>query len=181
MRPCARPPACRIQASQSFGRRRLVQGGADEGWRPEQIFKKANSYTYQRLFGEITVEGFGVTYTKDAIQWDGQEDHVIDSIARELRKAPIDLLIRQKATACGNQSAMYDEQLRLPLIKWPPFNTVYQRIYKDWVNHTPILKHLNNSWPGASTVYPRVRVLSGECQLDCQGRGGDDPPSVTGS
>lgn len=75
-----------------FRRQRLIQGGADEGYRPEQIFKKPNSYTYQRLFGELHVEGFGVSHTKDAIQWDGQEDGIIEKLARELNRAPLPLL-----------------------------------------------------------------------------------------
>ena len=75
-----------------FRRRRLIQGGADHGYRPERIFKKPNSYTYQRLFGEVHVEGFGVSHTKDAIQWDGQEDEVIERIAEELNKPPMPML-----------------------------------------------------------------------------------------
>lgn len=75
-----------------FRRQRLIQGGADEGYRPEHIFKKPNSYSYQRLFGELHVEGFGVSHTKDAIQWDGQEDTVIEKLARELNRAPLPLL-----------------------------------------------------------------------------------------
>lgn len=75
-----------------FRRRRLIQGGADQGYRPELIFKKPNSYTYQRLFGEMHVEGFGVSHTKDAIQWDGQEEAVVEGIAKELNKPPLSLL-----------------------------------------------------------------------------------------
>jgi hypothetical protein len=75
-----------------FRRRRLIQGGSDQGYRPEHLFKKPNSYTYQRLFGEIHVEGFGVTHTKDAIQWDGQEDEVVDRLTKELNKPPLALL-----------------------------------------------------------------------------------------
>jgi hypothetical protein len=75
-----------------FRRQRLIQGGADTGYRPEQIFKKSNSYTYQRLFGELHVEGFGVTHTKDAIQWDGQEEAFLDRLDHDLNKAPLRLL-----------------------------------------------------------------------------------------
>jgi hypothetical protein len=75
-----------------FRRRRLIQGGADQGYRPEHIFKKPNSYTYQRLFGEMHVEGFGVSHTKDAIQWDGQEEAVVEQLGRELNKPPVALL-----------------------------------------------------------------------------------------
>jgi hypothetical protein len=75
-----------------FRRNRLIQGGADTGYRPEQIFKKPNSYTYQRLFGELHVEGFGVTHTKDAIQWEGQEELMLERLGVELNKRPLPLL-----------------------------------------------------------------------------------------
>lgn len=75
-----------------FRRERLIQGGADSGYRPYQIFKKSNSYTYQRLFGEVHVQGFGVTHTKDAIQWDGHEEAFLDKLDRELNKLPLRML-----------------------------------------------------------------------------------------
>ena len=36
-----------------FRRNRLIQGSGDEGYRPEFIFGKPNSFPYQRIFGEI--------------------------------------------------------------------------------------------------------------------------------
>src|SRR6185437_2184347 len=52
-----------------FRRRRLIEGSADEGYRPEAIFGKPNSYRYQRLFGELELEGFDVSHTKDGFAW----------------------------------------------------------------------------------------------------------------
>jgi hypothetical protein len=39
-----------------FRRDRLIVGSADEGYRPDAIFGKSNSYRYQRLFGELSLE-----------------------------------------------------------------------------------------------------------------------------
>jgi hypothetical protein len=75
-----------------FRRGRLIQGGPGSGYRPEEIFRKANSYTYQRLFGELHVEGFGVSHTKDAIQWDGHEEGLIGRLSKELNRPPVNLL-----------------------------------------------------------------------------------------
>lgn len=47
-----------------FRRGRLIEGSCDETYRPPLIFKKANSFTYQRLFGELHIEGFAVSHTK---------------------------------------------------------------------------------------------------------------------
>ena len=36
-----------------FRRDRLIEGSADDAYRPSFIFGASNSYTYQRLFGEL--------------------------------------------------------------------------------------------------------------------------------
>ena len=51
-----------------FRRRRLIQGSRGEAYRPEKIFGKPNKFVYQRLVGELEVEGFSVSHTKDGIQ-----------------------------------------------------------------------------------------------------------------
>lgn len=43
-----------------FRRNRLIEGSADEGYRPHAIFGNPNDYTFQRLFGELHLEGFEV-------------------------------------------------------------------------------------------------------------------------
>jgi hypothetical protein len=75
-----------------FRKDRLIQGSADETYRPIEIFKMPNSYTYQRLVGEIFVEGFDVSHTKDGIQWDGLEEAVISRLKMELSSWDLPLL-----------------------------------------------------------------------------------------
>lgn len=75
-----------------FRRKRLIQGSGDEGYRPEKIFKKSNSYTYQRLFGELHVEGFQVSHTKDGIQWEEHEDIFLEFLKEALNEQPVPLL-----------------------------------------------------------------------------------------
>ncbi len=75
-----------------FRRGRLIVGSADEGYRPEAIFGKSNSYRYQRLFGELDLEGFEVTHTKDGFRWDEHEDVFLDLLREELDKPPLPLL-----------------------------------------------------------------------------------------
>jgi len=48
-----------------FRRGRVIQGSGDEGYRPAYVFGNPNSYRYQRLFGELHLEGFEVSHTKD--------------------------------------------------------------------------------------------------------------------
>ena len=75
-----------------FRRRRLIQGSRGEGYRPEVIFGKPNKFIYQRLVGELELEGFSVTHTKDGIQWEDWEDDVLAWIKDRLDEQPIPLL-----------------------------------------------------------------------------------------
>lgn len=53
-------------------------------YRPEKLFGKSNSFPYQRIIGEINLDGdnWVVTFTKTGMKWDdnGQEDAFIKSI-----------------------------------------------------------------------------------------------------
>lgn len=78
---------------------RVIVGGYENGYRPEEIFEKSNSYVYQRLFGELNLDGWKVTQTKDAFDlYGGLEDILIEKLlevcqdykkkAKEYRKRP---------------------------------------------------------------------------------------------
>jgi hypothetical protein len=75
-----------------FRRKRLIQGSADEGYRPELIVGKSNSYRYQRLFGELHLEGFQVSHTKDGFRWDENEEVFLQCLKDELNRVPLPLL-----------------------------------------------------------------------------------------
>ncbi|MBC8218283.1 MAG: ATP-binding protein [Planctomycetes bacterium] len=57
-----------------FRRRRVIQGSGDEKYRPPVIFGSPNMYVYQRLFGELHLEGFEVSHTKAGFRWDENEE-----------------------------------------------------------------------------------------------------------
>jgi hypothetical protein len=75
-----------------FRRGRLIQGSADEGYRPEYVFGRSNSYTYQRLFGELHLEGFEVSHTKDGIRWDENEQPFLELLKEHLDSDELPLL-----------------------------------------------------------------------------------------
>ncbi len=75
-----------------FRRDRLIEGSYDETYRPSLIFKQTNSYPYQRLFGELHVEGFEVSHTKDGFRWEEYEDVFLAILKECLEAAPLDLL-----------------------------------------------------------------------------------------
>jgi len=60
---------------------RVIVGGFENNYRPEEIFEKPNSFVYQRLFGEISLDDWPVTQTKDGFDWfDSLEDDLIKSL-----------------------------------------------------------------------------------------------------
>lgn len=72
-------------------RRRLIEGGEDP-YRPEEIFGSPNKWIYQRLVGEIHVEGFEVSHTKDGLLWSNWEQDILNALREELDKDPKPLL-----------------------------------------------------------------------------------------
>ena len=75
-----------------FRRGRVIEGSNDEGYRPEYVFKKPNSYTYQRLFGELHLEGFEVSHTKDGFRWEDNEGIFLELLEEHLNATPLPLL-----------------------------------------------------------------------------------------
>jgi len=75
-----------------FRRGRLIQGSGDEGYRPPMIFAQPGSYRYLRLFGELHLEGFDVSHTKDGFRWDENEQPFIELLKEELDKSNLPLL-----------------------------------------------------------------------------------------
>ncbi|POH73075.1 ATP-binding protein [Arthrobacter glacialis] len=75
-----------------FRRGRVIQGSHDETYRPVEIFGRSTTHVYQRLFGEFEFEGFGVSHTKDVIDWMGYEDSFLASLRDELRSRDKNIL-----------------------------------------------------------------------------------------
>lgn len=75
-----------------FRRNRLIIGSADEGYRPEFVFGKPNSYRYQRIFGEFHLDGVEVSHTKDGFKWEEYEEEFLERLKQELNKEPLRLL-----------------------------------------------------------------------------------------
>lgn len=66
-----------------FRRGRLIQGSGDEGYRPHFIFQNHGSYRYLRLFGELELEGFEVSHTKDGFRWNDEDEQPFLELLRE--------------------------------------------------------------------------------------------------
>lgn len=75
-----------------FRRNRLIEGSGDEPYRPEYIFGSGNSYRKQRLFGEIHLEGFEVSHTKDGFKWEDHEQPFLELLREALETEAMPLL-----------------------------------------------------------------------------------------
>lgn len=75
-----------------FYRNKVVTGAGEDTYRPEEIFGRSNSFRSQRVFGELHMDDFNVTYTKDALVWYDEEEEFIELLKNELDAPPMPLL-----------------------------------------------------------------------------------------
>jgi len=75
-----------------FRRGRVIEGSYDNGFRPDYIFGNPNSFKYQRIFGELHLEGFDVIFTKKGIKWDENLDVFLQCLREELEHEDFPLL-----------------------------------------------------------------------------------------
>jgi hypothetical protein len=75
-----------------FRRGRLIEGSGSEPYRPESIFGRSNSYASQRLFGELHLDGFAVSHTKDGFQWDDNEEPFLQLLQEQINQDDLPLL-----------------------------------------------------------------------------------------
>ena len=75
-----------------FYRGKVVTGAGEAMFKPEEIFGRSNSFRSQRLFGELHMDDFAVTYTKDALVWSGEEEEFVALLREQLDAEPLPLL-----------------------------------------------------------------------------------------
>lgn len=75
-----------------FRRNRAIVGTGDEKYRPDEIFGGGNSYESQRVWGELHMDDFDVSHTKDGFQWGDSEDEFLDKLRSALDDEPLPLL-----------------------------------------------------------------------------------------
>lgn len=84
-----------------FRQDRVVVGGTDSNYKPNQIFGQAQSQRSLKLFGELNMNDFPVNQAKDGFIWDdGLEDAFIDALKSNIQEY-IDIAemsIKERAT-----------------------------------------------------------------------------------
>lgn len=70
-----------------FRRNRVVIGGDDSNYKPEEIFGQAQSTIAHKLFGEIDLEDFPINQAKDGFVWDdGLEEQFIKELKQHIKE-----------------------------------------------------------------------------------------------
>lgn len=70
-----------------FRQDRVVVGGTDTNYKPDQIFGQAQSQRSLKLFGELNMNDFPVNQAKDGFIWDdGLEDAFIDALKDNIQE-----------------------------------------------------------------------------------------------
>ncbi len=71
-----------------FRRGRVILGSADEGFKPYEIFGQTGSFKDKRIFGELHLEGFQVSHTKDGFKNDSDMQTFIELVSSFLDESP---------------------------------------------------------------------------------------------
>ena len=67
-----------------FRRGRVIEGSCDEGFKPKEVMGEVGSPEWKRIFGELHLEGFNVSFTKKGIKWDENMDIFLELLKKDL-------------------------------------------------------------------------------------------------
>lgn len=82
-------------------RGRVIVGGSEKNYRPVELFGDANSYAWQRLYGELHMDNWPVTQAKDNFDWhnSGLEEAFIEALqnfTQDYRRKAESIRVREK-------------------------------------------------------------------------------------
>ena len=82
-------------------RGRVIVGGSEKNYRPYELFGDANSYAWQRMYGELHMDNWPVTQAKDGFDWhnSGLEEAFINELSKhtqDYRKKAENIRVREK-------------------------------------------------------------------------------------
>lgn len=82
-------------------RGRVIVGGSEGNYRPNELFGDSNSYAWQRLYGELHMDNWPVTQAKDNFDWhnSGLEESFIEKLeplTREFRRKAENIRVRER-------------------------------------------------------------------------------------
>lgn len=137
-------------------RGRVVMGGGDERFFPSVIFTQPGNFRYKRLFGELELEGFEVTFNKNGFREENELEILMEAIRDELRAdKTIQLLTQADNYRQRNkeQTAKISKEIIKNLIKENNCSFMPQIIeIKDKISENQILKKEEEILKKANTL-----------------------------
>jgi hypothetical protein len=67
-----------------FRRGRVIEGSCDDGFKPTEVMGGVGTSEWKRIFGELHLEGFNVSFTKKGIKWDENMDIFLELLKKDL-------------------------------------------------------------------------------------------------
>lgn len=117
-------------------RGRVIVGGSEKNYRPSELFGDANSYAWQRMYGELHMDNWPVTQAKDGFDWhnSGLEEAFIDELTKytqDYRKKAENIRVRDKINTRdlveiatkGLQESGTVENVQIEIVDREPVNT----------------------------------------------------------
>jgi hypothetical protein len=74
-----------------FRRGRVIEGSHDEKYRPKALCGQVGSPRYKRIFGELELEGFAVSFNKGSFQEQDDLEALMDALKTEISSKDFDL------------------------------------------------------------------------------------------
>ena len=73
-------------------RGRVVEGSYDEPYRPAKVFGSPGDYPSQRIYGELHLDGYAASFTKDGVKWEDGEEDFMARLKSALKSPGLDFL-----------------------------------------------------------------------------------------
>lgn len=151
-------------------RGRLIVGSADETYRPVEIFGRSTTHTYQRLYGELTLEGFDVSHTKDGFRWDDLEEDFLDRLKAELSAGDLDLLTQASnyrlQPIADHRKPVEEAVTKVAVSVEDYFDTVATRVLSQYEPDEPLPDTVETPTSATPSLAPISRQV--QVQLDTE-------------
>lgn len=157
-------------------RGRVIVGGGDEHFFPKCIFGSAGNFKYKRLFGELELEGFEVSFNKNSFKAEEDLQQLLEDISDEIKSEKKNIFMQadgyrqrskeKKEEIAQNLKDSFEKKAPLDVFRKEKIEKEERKIQDD--NNLKINEELiNNSVPAES--YSESFILNNkECELKCE-------------
>lgn len=167
-------------------RGRVIVGGSEKNYRPSELFGDANSYAWQRMYGELHMNNWPVTQAKDGFDWhnSGLEEAFIEELSKhtqDYRRKAENIRVREKintqdlveTATKGLKESGAVENVQIEIVDREPVNT-------DTMSDTPT-PNVDNSIQKQNRTEEAQVEQSGNNTPDSTSQNPDQPKQNNGN